>query len=42
MEENTQHLKIRYSIESYEKLLITVEEMRKSQENMHKSHENVL
>ena len=29
MENNSSHLKVRYSIETYEKLLLTVEEMRK-------------
>ena len=28
MENNSSHLKVRYSIETYEKLLLTVEEMR--------------
>ena len=30
MENNSSHLKVRYSIETYEKLLLTVEELRKS------------
>jgi hypothetical protein len=34
-------LKTRYSIESYEKLLIEVQELRKSHENMHKSQEKM-
>jgi hypothetical protein len=28
LENNSSHLKVRYSIETYEKLLLTVEEMR--------------
>ena len=34
MQNNSQTLKVRYSIESYEKLLITVEELRKSNEDI--------
>jgi hypothetical protein len=30
LENNSSHLKVRYSIETYEKLLLTVEETRKS------------
>ena len=35
------HLKVRYSIESYEKLLVTVEDMHNSHEKMSKSHEEM-
>ena len=35
------HLKIRYSIESYEKLLVTVEDMHNRHEEMSKSHEEM-
>jgi hypothetical protein len=34
LESDSYHLKIRYSIESYDKLLKTVEEMHKSHEKM--------
>ena len=34
LEDNSYHLKVRYSIENYEKLLVTVEEMRKRLERV--------
>ena len=40
-ENNSNQLKVRYSIESYEKLLVTVEDMHKSHEDMRKSLEEV-
>ena len=36
------HLKVRYSIESYEKMLVTVEKMHNRHEEMSRSHELVL
>jgi hypothetical protein len=35
------HLKVRYSIESYEKLLLTVEDMHNRHEKISKSHEEM-
>jgi hypothetical protein len=42
LENDPKHLKVRYSIESYEKLLVTVEDMHNRHEKMRKSHELVL
>ena len=41
MQNNSQQLKVRYSIESYEKLIITVEEMGKSNEVMRNNNEEM-
>jgi len=39
MEKDHKQLKVRYSIETYEKLLVSHEDMRKSLEEMRKSNE---
>ena len=41
MEKDPKQLKVRYSIETYEQLLVNQEEMRKSFEEMRKSNEEV-
>ena len=41
MENDPKHLKVRYSIESYEKLLVTVEDMHYRHEKMSKIHEEM-